>query len=318
MPFIGKGRWTWQRSSLEDKDLMDKIIERGHTLCADLWELKSKNTLHKTENPQTLWKKFKNDICLTATKHGKTSGSKISKCIDMIEKDLKALSNIPNLEDMEALKVNEVFLVNELAHLESIQARDRKDETRATLSNQGERLGGAWTAINKERKPRDLLYHLKIPGLNPPRFEQDTRGMVKLTMKYHSDLQQKDIDANISPQEYKERMEAALNAIPPTQRLSKAAREQLDWSLPQAQVLFALKSTKNGTTTGLDGCPYELQKALKERYKEDKENRKKKTFDIILTLATVFSDIESNRVNKRLDFAKGWMCPIYKKRTLQK
>lgn len=142
--------------------------------------------------------------------------------------------------------------------------------------------------------------------------------MVKLVMRYHSDLQQKDIDANISPQEYKERMEAALNAIPPTQRLSKAAREQLDWSLPQAQVLFALKSTKNGTTTGLDGCPYELQKALKERYKEDKENRKKKTFDIILTLATVFSDIESNRVNKRLDFAKGWMCPIYKKRTLQK
>lgn len=228
------------------------------------------------------------------------------------------LSAFFNLEDMEALKVNEVFLINELAHLESIQARDRKDETRATLSNQGEWLGGAWTAINKERKPRDLLYHLKIPGLNPPRFEQDTRGMVKLMMKYHSDLQQKDIDANISPQEYKERTEAALNAIPPTQRLSKVAREQLDWSLPQAQVLFALKSTKNGTATGLDGCPYELWKALKERYKEDEKNRKKKTFNIILTLATVFSDIESNGVNKRLDFAKGWMCPIYKKRTPQK
>lgn len=170
MPFIGKGRWTWQRSSLEDKDLMDKIIERGHTLCADLWELKSKNTLHKTENPQTLWKKFKNDICLTATKHGKTLGSKISKHIDMIEKDLKALSNIPNLEDMEALKVNEVVLVNKLAHLESIQARDRKDETRAALSNQGEWLGGGMDSNKQGKKAKRLTLPSENTRVKPPQI----------------------------------------------------------------------------------------------------------------------------------------------------
>ena len=75
----------------------------------------------------------------------------------MIEKDLEVLSKIPNLEANEPLKENAAFLRNEITHLESIQARDRKDDTRAALSNQGERLGGPWSAINKERK-QEIYY----------------------------------------------------------------------------------------------------------------------------------------------------------------
>ena len=78
-PFIGKGRWTWQTSSLKSKELVDLLVEKGHTLHKDLWELKVKNTPHELENPQTLWKKFKNDICTIMVKHGKTAGSKIAK-----------------------------------------------------------------------------------------------------------------------------------------------------------------------------------------------------------------------------------------------
>ena len=83
--------------------------------------------------------------------------------------------------------------------------------------------------------------------------------MVKLAREYHSNLQQKGID-NISPQDQSERTEHALNEILTAQKLSTAASNKLDWSLPQDQVMIALKSAKNGTATGLDGCPYELWK----------------------------------------------------------
>ena len=86
----------------------------------------------------------------------------------MIEKDLKALTNISDLENNKPLKANEAFLVNELSHLERLQARNRKDDMRAALSHQGEHLGAVWTAINKERKPRDLLYHLKYQAQTHP------------------------------------------------------------------------------------------------------------------------------------------------------
>ena len=40
---------------------------------------------------------------------------------------------------------------------EKIQAKDNKDETRAVLANQGEVLGGVWSGMNKDRKPRDMI-----------------------------------------------------------------------------------------------------------------------------------------------------------------
>lgn len=66
---------------------------------------------------------------------------------------MNELTNHPNLDSDEMIRYNEAFLVNELAHLEKLKVRDCKDEMRATLTHQGETLGGMWSAINKERKP---------------------------------------------------------------------------------------------------------------------------------------------------------------------
>jgi hypothetical protein len=88
----------------------------------------------------------------------------------------------------------------------------------------------------------------------------------------------------------------------------------MDWSCSESQVMITLKSAKNGSVMGLDGCPYELWKALDKRYQEDMEEKKKETFDITCTLGVIFSDIQSHSIDKRSDFAEGWMCPIYKKK----
>ena len=75
----------------------------------------------------------------------------------------------------------------------------------------------------------------------------------------------------------------------------------------------ALLLTKNGSATGLDRCPYELWKALKKWYDETAQTNKP-CFNIIKVLTEVLRDIQTHGVDPRLDFAMGWMCPIYKKK----
>ena len=111
-------------------------------------------------NPQTLWKQFKDDIREIAKKHNKESRAKTSKRMTLIREDMNQLTNHPNLDTNDEIHHNEVFLANELAHLEKIQARDHGDELRATITHHGEVLGGIWSAINKERKPQVI----RVPG----------------------------------------------------------------------------------------------------------------------------------------------------------
>ena len=95
--------------------------------------------------------------------------------------------------------------------------------------------------------------------------------------------------------------------------MTEPDRRKTDWSLDYTQITLALKLSKNRTATGLDGCPYELWKELNARY-DIMEKEGKAGFDIIGILTEVFEDIRNHGIDKELEFAHGWMCPIYKKK----
>jgi hypothetical protein len=78
-----------------------------------------------------------------------------------------------------------------------------------------------------------------------------------------------------------------------------------------------MKSTQNGSSTGINGLPYELWKTLHDRY-EIESKADKPTFNIIHTLTRVYNDIEEYGVQEGTDFAAGWMCPLYKKKDKRK
>src|SRR5258708_19041430 len=87
----------------------------------------------------------------------------------------------------------------------------------------------------------------------------------------------------------------------------------LDRQIEEPQVRKALKLTKNGSATGIDGCPYELWRALNEKHETDAKERRPR-FDVIKTLTLVYQDIQTNSIDEKANFALGWMCPIYKKK----
>jgi hypothetical protein len=167
--------------------------------------------------------------------------------------------------------------------------------------------------MNKEWKLRDPIYRLKSPDTTTEGYECDSRRMANLAKEYHKKLQYKDLPQPGMPGDEDPNIVTTPSEIPNDQKLTDEITAKMDWSISEKQVSTALKLSKNGTTTGLDGCPYGLWKELDECYKEAIEKRKG-GFNILGTLTTVFTDIQTHGIDKRTDFAEGWMCPIFKKK----
>ena len=87
----------------------------------------------------------------------------------------------------------------------------------------------------------------------------------------------------------------------------------MSWKVTEEQVSKALHRTKDGTAIGLDGCPYELWKALEKRH-NNLQHRSMPSFDIIKALTHLFQDIQEHGVDDRTNFTTGWMCPLFKKK----
>ena len=157
-PYIGKGRWTWQLTELKNEELMEKIKNRGMELQRDMENIKKENTPREIRNPQTLWARFKGDARDIATRHCKETRGKLSKKLKDLERERKAISNSERIDTTDSARANEAYLAKELEILTRIRERDRKDDMRAAISSHGEVLGGVWSAMNKDRKLRDLMY----------------------------------------------------------------------------------------------------------------------------------------------------------------
>ena len=108
-------------------------------------------------------------------------------------------------------------------------------------------------------------------------------------------------------------MRAFLDDIPSNQCLSEEESEAFKWLIKPEHIREALFLAKNGSATGLDGCPYELWKIPNER-SESAHKKERTGFNITETIAIVFQDIQEHGVDERSNFATGWMCPIYKKK----
>jgi len=123
---------------------------------------------------------------------------------------------------------------------------------------------------------------------------------------HHQNLQEEGLVNNLSEEE-RNKILNSLNA-----RLAQAGKAKLSQYLTQEEVEEAMKDLPKGKSPGINGIPHELWKHLARVYKSDKK-MKKPVFNIAKTLTIIYNDIEKNGLDENSKFAKGWMCPIYKK-----
>ena len=309
-PLIGNGRWTWYLPSINEKPLIDKIILQGIDLQKKLENLETGVTTREDTNPQILWENFKTSLQRTAKNSADKSRHKLASKLKRLENDRKELMEDPNFNTDKNLRARESFIEHEIKHLQNTEAKICRENLRAAITHHGEKIRGIWSAMNKEKKPRNLIRCLQSPGTN--QYERSSVRMAELARNYHENLQ------NIAPPQpdggrRAEHIQATLEAIPTAQKLNEPRNSPMNGLITESNVEKALGMTKNNSATGMDGCPYELWKKLKQRFDDDSKSGKD-GFNIIKTLTRIFNDIQTHGTEEKTNFALGWMCPIYKKK----
>jgi len=123
------------------------------------------------------------------------------------------ITNSKEIDENNRLREEITFLTNELNHLQKKAMKDQKETTRAQIAHHGEKPGRIWTAINKEKKPRDLIPCLRIPNTELPQYERSLTRMAELAKNYHENLQLTGIDDK-DGRERNLQIETALAFVP--------------------------------------------------------------------------------------------------------
>ncbi|KAJ7717281.1 hypothetical protein B0H16DRAFT_1225303, partial [Mycena metata] len=99
MPFIGKGRWVLPLRLLKDKKVMDQVYELGKEMEARLESVADART--DEENPQTIFKCFKDEIITLFRARDKILVPKLDKEIREMRKSLKNTLNSGIISEQE-------------------------------------------------------------------------------------------------------------------------------------------------------------------------------------------------------------------------
>jgi len=158
----------------------------------------------------------------------------------VLEKDLRETNNKPDISTNRETQIHEAILTSQLKHLKKKDTKNRSDLMKAKLANHSKHLGGMWSALGKEKRPRSLIHRLRIPNTNPPQYEHSSKRMAKLACDHHDTLQSKDIDPNMSIEEYNMLINDFLNEIPESQCLEDPDRTTMSWKITEEQVSKAL------------------------------------------------------------------------------
>ena len=304
-PYIGRGRWSIPLFLLQDHKVMKKIRELGIQLMDDFEKCRLLRT--RDGNPQVLHQKFKKDIQSFVREYAKTITPKLDKLISKKEKMLDTILNDNDL-DLTEKQMTAAILDEEIQSLEKQRHTKARDRTATKYRLEAEIMSKTWCRSGKVKKPRDILYSLKVPHTEPPTYEKRSDRMAEIARDYHETLQEI-VDVNDQ-----QNREAEIDNVLKHVKVSIPANEKrkLAEKLMPDEVRKAIRDLPNGKAAGMDGMPHELWKMLVEQH-DNNEKQKRQTFDVIKMLTTLYNDIEEQGMLAGTDFSKGWMCPIYKK-----
>ena len=234
--------------------------------------------------------------------------------IRKLKKDREETLANQDFEENGELQWHEAILASEIEHLERVSSQNNRERLKAKIVWHGEKLGGTWLNLSKPKKLRDTIPRLKTPNAPPNKYEvrSDSDKMAELAKQYHESLQEVGLseDPNSS---LNQKTEEILKEIPEAQKFQNPETSALNEGLTKDVVKEALRLAKNGSATGLDGCPYELWKVLKKR-NDEAEEEGKTSFDVIKILTKVFQDVQLHGIAPNTHFVDGWMCLLYKKK----
>ncbi len=313
-PEMGRGRPVFPVYLLKDKKLAKQMKDRGLQAIEEMSKISSTGIRTEETNPQTVLAQLKADWMKLARSREREVVPRLLVEIQQLEAEVRVVTRRTNLTDTE--KASEVAaLTAQIRHLKQKRINQLKSKARARHRLEGERPTKYWTNINREAKPRDVMYSLEREGETAldgsPVYETDSCKMAELARKHHTDLQRD--GADVRPAEQREEdIQRVLGAI--NVRLTAEQKSDMEGELTYEECELALRFSKPSSSPGLDGITYEVWKTLHARFIEDSRHHDRAKLDVITLLCAVFKDVQRHGVAPSSGFADGWMCPIYKEK----
>jgi hypothetical protein len=196
------------------------------------------------------------------------------------------------------------------------QCERKRLETRVRGATELNHITKYAVNLSKEKKPRDTIEFLRCTDISPEKGSKRLSEMAEIARDYHNDLERDNELTNMQTREAA--LRDALESVPPPRQ--GVNMDDLGRKLIENDILQAVNEAAAGRASGMNGVISEFWQRLHGMYKEsnettDAEGITTKRGNIIKVLTWVYNDIEEHGVTEGTDFAIGWMCPIFKRRT---
>ncbi|TFY53337.1 hypothetical protein EVJ58_g9508 [Rhodofomes roseus] len=309
-PFIGKGRWTLPLQLLSDSVFLNDAIRIGETKWTAAKAITG-DSRTDTNNPQTLFKEFKDELRTKARNRMRTKVPRLKAAITAVSDMIRTVSAQTGFQE-DPEKQREVGILRDrLRSLERSRHGQVQASTTARYVLNAECPSKYWSAVNRDKKPRDLFYSLRVPDASPPTYVSRSDKMAELARNYHDGLQREGDPRDEEILARERSIASSLESI--TARLPEEEVSGLSANFTRIEIEDSLKKAGPGKAAGLDGLPYELWLSLNEQW-ERSTSKAKHRFDCLNFMSLMYDDINRYGVSELTGFAEGWMCPLYKKK----
>ena len=334
MPWQGHGQWKLPLFLPKDRVFQSESRKLAHKLNEAIM---SAPTCTNANNPQILFKTFKDRIKELAINTAKTTIPKLTKKLIQLKQEHKAIINNNSLSNHERM-AQAGPIHNQIDQLEKKKFQKAKNTTRTRFTLEGETITKYWSLINKENKPCDPVFSLCKLGSDPPEYESNSHCMAEITRKHHENL----LTEGIHPDDT-EREAAIIQVLDDVDKASclpPQCSEELNTPITEDLIKLTLQESATDTAPGINGLPYELWKMLATDHKESNKlnkgtpNQRQQTAPdlnepvinvtplvtketkILETFTKIYLDVKRYGVHDNSEFAAGWLCPLYKKRQM--
>ncbi len=313
-PVVGEGRPTFPLQLVKDKPLARAMKARGMAAIQELKDLEASGARNDAKNPQKILYRFKIDAMKLARKREKEVIPALLADIRDREKALKLVKADTVRAEQDRL-AEAAALTTQICQLKQRRYRQQQQNSRATHRLYGDRPTKYWSKLHRECAPRDIIPSFEredIRGVSGEKiYVSDSIKMAAMARTHHMNVQRDDEQVK-SAEERETDIIAALNSL--DAEVTEEQATELGDEITYEEILLSLRFSKNGSSPGLDGLPFEFWKTLNARYVEDSRFPERMAFDVVLLLRTAFEDINKHGVDEHTSLARGWIAPIYKEK----
>ncbi|KAH9928614.1 Endonuclease/exonuclease/phosphatase [Fomitopsis serialis] len=251
-PFIGKGRWSMPTHLIEDNEFMDEMRTLGKSVMKEMRTACNNEAALHSSPIQRLHRLFKEEVRKRAREHLKKKSPRLQTELKRLRDHVQEIESRNTYQSSSELQNDSAVLHNRICDLEKKRHALSKLTTTARYVLNAERVTKYWSEVNREKKPRDIIYNLRIPETTPPQFVNRSNKMAKLARDYHERAQSVDIpgfSADLQAAEIR-RILAGVR-----QTLDGGDLTVLQTGIYKDEVKRALKKSQSGRAPGVTDIP---------------------------------------------------------------